>query len=497
MVMLIRSIGHHLLTGQDFALFGEAGLVYPACLRPSIEIHGFSKNPFCAAGAFMLFAGGALLFQRLGALLAGGHWANSANCGSRARNATNSRLNVNANYGCQGQARIRGAKQLRLNDKAMSRKPWGKTHDGGAAGLVCKAERLAARCILMKRYGNLFPKIVDENNLMLAYTLAKKGKSKMYSVHRFDQYKEKNLAVIRQTLLDKTFTTSKYQEKIVYEPKKRTIYVLPFSPDRIVQHALMNVVIPIWSKFFIHDSYACIEGKGIHSGSRRTMEFVRRNAYCLKCDISKFYPSIDHDILMNIIRRKIKCKDTLWLIENIVYSYPGGKNVPIGNFTSQWMGNLYLNELDHYVKNVLKIKDYIRYCDDFLFFHNNKAVLRDVAARVEEFVGSVLKLRLSKCDLFPVGRGVDFLGYRHFRGYVLLRKRTAKRVAKRLKALPGLLAHGEITPEHCRAVLASATGWLKWANTYNFQRAVHLSELVELANGACRQQREAKAVALQ
>lgn len=93
----------------------------------------------------MLFAGGALLFQRLGALLAGGNWANSANCGSRARNATNSRLNVNANYGCQGQARIRGAKQLRLNDKAMSRKPWGKTHDGGAAGLVCKAERLAAR----------------------------------------------------------------------------------------------------------------------------------------------------------------------------------------------------------------------------------------------------------------------------------------------------------------------------------------------------------------
>lgn len=146
------------------------------------------------------------------------------------------------------------------------------------------------------------------------------------------------------------------------------------------------------------------------------MEYVRRNAFCLKCDVSKFYPSVDHAVLLDIIRRKIKCPDTLWLIEDIVNSFPGGKNVPIGNFTSQWMGNLYLNELDHYVKGTLKIRDYVRYCDDFLLFHNDKAVLRDAAKLVEEFVGERLKMRLSKCDLFPVSRGVDFFGVSAFSG---------------------------------------------------------------------------------
>ena len=316
----------------------------------------------------------------------------------------------------------------------------------------------------------------------------------MQSIIKFEQNREENLERIRQSLLDKTFTTSRYNEKTVFEPKKRTIYILPFSPDRIVQHALMNVIIPIWEPMFIHDSYACIDGKGIHAGSQRTMEFVRRNRYCLKCDVSKFYPSVDHAVLMGIILRKIKCPDTLWLIEDIVHSFPGGKNVPIGNFTSQWMGNLYLNELDQLVKHTMKIQDYIRYCDDFLMFHNDKDVLNHAARQIETFVGAVLKMRLSKCDLFPVSRGVDFLGYRHFKGYILLRKRTAKRVAKRLKNLPGMLEHGAITPEQFHSVIASAHGWIKWANTHNFRRKVQLSELMEMADAACNGNSEAAAV---
>ena len=346
----------------------------------------------------------------------------------------------------------------------------------------------------MKRHGNLFEKITDKDNIALAYRLARSGKPRMRGVIRFDENREQNLELIRQSLLDKTFTTSRYHEKTVFEPKKRTIYVLPFSPDRIVQHTLMNVIIPIWEPMFIHDSYACIDGKGVHAGSKRTMEFVRRNRYCLKCDVSKFYPSVDHAVLMGIIRRKVKCPDTLWLIEDIVNSFPGGKNVPIGNFTSQWMGNLYLNELDQLVKHRLKIRDYIRYCDDFLLFHNDKSVLNDAAKQVEAFVGDVLKMRLSKCDLFPVSRGVDFLGYRHFRDYILLRKRTAKRVARRLKKLPGMLEHGAITPEQFRSTIASAHGWIKWANTYNFRQKVRLSELMEMANAACNGNSEAAAV---
>lgn len=173
------------------------------------------------------------------------------------------------------------------------------------------------------------------------------------------------------------------------------------------------------------------------------------------------------------------------MIEDIVNSFPGGKNVPIGNFTSQWFGNLYMNEMDHYVKGTLKVKDYIRYCDDFLLFHNDKSVLNDAARKVEEFAENVLKLRLSKRDLFPVSRGVDFLGYRHFRDYILLRKRTAKRVAKRLKKLPDMLDRGNVTPEQFRSIIASAHGWIEWANTHNFRTKVRLSELMEQADAAC------------
>lgn len=336
----------------------------------------------------------------------------------------------------------------------------------------------------MRRHGNLYPRICDPENLALAFRRARKGKATMRGVLNFEKDVEGNLAHIRQILLDKTFHTSTYQRKTVYEPKERTIYVLPF-PDRIVQHALMNVLIPIWQPMFHHDSYACIEGKGIHAGSLRTMEYVRRFDYCLKCDISKFYPSVDHDVLLGIIRRKIKCPDTLWLIDDIVRSYPGGKNVPIGNLTSQWFGNLYMNELDQYVKHILKLKYYIRYCDDFLFFDNDKRILNDVAQNVKAFVGEKLKLRLSKCDLFPVSRGVDFLGYRHFRRYILLRKSTAKRVMRRLKVLPRMLDAGALTPEQARGKLASAWGWMRWANCYHLQLATNIKNLMEMVNARC------------
>lgn len=163
----------------------------------------------------------------------------------------------------------------------------------------------------MKRHGNLWPLITSEDNIRRAYIKAKRHKSKHNGVKKFKENVDENLKLIRDILIYKTFRTGSYYKKIIYEPKKRTVYVLPFHPDRIVHHALMSVVIPIWELMFIRDSYACIDGRGIHSGSTRTMEFVRRNNYCLKCDISKFYPSINHDILMNLIRRKIKCKDTL------------------------------------------------------------------------------------------------------------------------------------------------------------------------------------------
>lgn len=330
---------------------------------------------------------------------------------------------------------------------------------------------------MAKRHGNLFEQITSIDNLRLAYEKARLGKSRMGNVRRFGQDVVRNLDRIRESLLDGTFTTSRYQVKKIYVPKERDIYVLPFSPDRIVQHAIMNVLEPIWDAMFIHDSYACRRGKGIHQGSRRTMEFVRRYRYVLKCDIAKFYPSIDHDILYEIVRQKIKCPDTLRLLYDIIYSVSGGKNAPIGNFTSQWFCNLYLNELDRLVKNTFRVKGYLRYCDDFCLFHDDKNYLRYLAGEIRAFLADELKLTFSKCEVFPVSHGVDFLGYRHFRHHILLRKSTATRVKKRLKALPGRLECGRVSAEQYRSSLSSTRGWLKWANAHNFSQSLRLDEL--------------------
>lgn len=325
----------------------------------------------------------------------------------------------------------------------------------------------------MKRHGGLFEKISDLDNIYLAYKLARKGKTWQNTIIRFDDDLDENIFNIHDILVEKTFTTSRYIEKEIYEPKQRTIYKLPFNPDRVVQHAIMNILEPIWDGLFIYDSYSCRKGKGIHAGSRRTMEFIRAvgsRAYCLKMDIRKFYPSIDQNILFNIVQQKIKCKDTLWLLEDIIYSIPGEKNIPIGNYTSQWLGNLYMNELDQLLKYKYKIKHYIRYCDDFILLHQDKKFLKNIAGEIEEFLAEKLLLELSKNNIFPINQGIDFLGYRHFPDYILVRKSTAKRIKKRMLKLPGMLERGEISLDQYKSSIASTRGWLMWSNSYNFQK---------------------------
>jgi len=330
---------------------------------------------------------------------------------------------------------------------------------------------------MAQRHGSLFAGISARDNLIEAYHKARKGKGHMQNVLAFEKDVDGNIDRIHQALQDRTFTTSHYQEKTIFVPKQRSIYVLPFAPDRIVQHALMRVIEPIWDKLMIHDSYACRVGKGQHAGSRRAMQFVRRYKYCLKADISKFYPSIDQDVLAAIIRQKIKCRPTLWLIDDIIYSFPGGKNVPIGNYTSQWFGNLYLHELDRLVKQTYKIGPYLRYCDDFCLFSDSKQQLQELKISLGEFLERELHLKYSYAEVFPVKQGVDFLGYRHFPTHILLRKSTARRVQRRLKFLPKLLAAGRITADQYRASLASTRGWLKWANTHNLVLATRLDNL--------------------
>jgi retron-type reverse transcriptase len=331
----------------------------------------------------------------------------------------------------------------------------------------------------MKRHGNLFEKIASAENLVLAYRDARRGKTWQRVVKTFDLDAAHGLERIRQSLVDGCFRTSSYRTKTIYEPKKRLVYILPFAPDRIVHHALMNVIEPIWEGLFIHDSYACRKGKGIHAGSRRTMEFVRRNRYCLQCDIAKFYPSMKHAIAYALVERKIKCSRTLALFRDIIYSPGGSANIPIGNYTSQWLGNLYLNEIDQYLKHVWKIRDYLRYCDDFLLFHNDKGLLSAMKDAIAHFLAERLQLTMSTCEVFPVSQGVDFLGYRHFPSHVLLRKSTAHRIMRRVRLLPELLNAGKITLDQFRSSIASISGWMQWAQTRHLAEKLRLPDLAE------------------
>lgn len=336
----------------------------------------------------------------------------------------------------------------------------------------------------MKRHGNLFSQIVDMENIEEAYRKARRGKTWQDKVKKIDEVKDEKLKELRQSLIDGTFTTSSYRIKTIYEPKERQIFILPFYPDRVVQHALMNVVSPIWDKMMIKDSYACRQGKGQHKGSLRCMQFVRRNKWVYQFDISKFYPSINHNVLMEIIQRKIKDKRVLELFNDIITSIDGETNVPIGNYTSQWFGNLYMNEVDTLVKHKLHVRDYIRYCDDFLLFGNDKEALKQYATTIERFINDRLKLRLSKKNLFPTAHGVDFLGYRHFpNGKILVRKNTAKRIKKRMKSLLWQLEHRKITEEQALGKTASAYGWLKHANTYNLRLAMDFDEIYTEVRG--------------
>ncbi len=332
----------------------------------------------------------------------------------------------------------------------------------------------------MKRYGHLWDKFVDPDNLRLAIKNASRGKRWQRKVQKVLAREDEFLHELHSMLVNNQYHTAEYKTKLIYEPKQRTIFILPFYPDRIVHHAIMQVLEPIWDNLLISDSYACRLGKGQHAGSKRCMQWVRQYRYCLKCDVSKFYPSIDHGVLKSIIRKKLKDPILLKFLDEIIDSVPNGKNVPIGNYLSQWFGNLYLNELDTYVKQEKRIKPYLRYCDDFILFSNDKRELHAIAAEIKDFLGGKLLLRLSKCEVFPVTQGVDFLGYRHFpQGYILVRKSTAKRVKRRMSSVLNELKSGRVTVERATARVASTEGWLRHANTRHFSLSLKLAKIKE------------------
>lgn len=320
----------------------------------------------------------------------------------------------------------------------------------------------------MIRYNNLYEKISSIENIKLAHKNARKNKTHYAEVKMIDQNQNKYFKKIQSMFTNQTFKNAKYTKmlKSTENGKIREILKLPYYPDRIIHHCVMNIIEPIWFSTLIRDTYSSIKGRGIHDGVSRIKKALKDEAntkYCLKMDIEKFYPSINNEILKQIIRRKIKDTKLLWLLDEIIDSTSG---VPIGNYLSQYFGNLYLSGLDHYAKEVLKIRYYFRYCDDIVILSDNKTNLHSVLKNIEQYTGK-LKLKLkNNYQIFPVdSRGIDFLGYRFFHNYILLRKSIKKKFTLKVKMIK--LKHSQMRPIEVVSSIMSYYGWLKHCNSYN------------------------------
>lgn len=265
----------------------------------------------------------------------------------------------------------------------------------------------------MKRYGNLWETITDYDNLVFAHKQARRGKSHYSEVQMVNSDLEYYIRWIQEELKNKTFTTSDYEIMDRWDGRKmRVIYKLPYFPDRIVQHAVVQVCEPFWKASFIRDSFQSIVGRGTHDARKRVEKYIIGNPalYALKFDISKYYPSIDNELLKKEIRLKIKCSDTLWLIDNIIDS---NKGAPIGNYTSQYLGNIYLNKFDWWIKQELKPYGYFRYCDDIVVLTDSSWKAHNFRKQMFDKLRAEYKLDIKPdWQVFPVDdRGLDFVGY--------------------------------------------------------------------------------------
>jgi retron-type reverse transcriptase len=316
----------------------------------------------------------------------------------------------------------------------------------------------------MKRYGNLYAKIIDKDNIRLAHHNARKGKTFYKEVKLVDSDIERYVDEIHTMLKDGSYQISDYKTFIKNDSgKEREIFVLPYYPDRIIQWAIVQICEPIWMKSLIHQTYSSLPGRGIHQALYHLKRDIRKHpdetTYCLKFDIRKFYPSINHTILKLTIRQKIKDIRLLDLLDKIIDSTEG---VPIGNYLSQFFGNLYLSEFDHWCKENMGIRYYYRYCDDIVILHNNKQYLHNLLDEIKHYLSVKVNLNLkSTYQIFPVScRGIDFLGYRIFPNYILLRKRICKNMKQKLKRMNMFT---ELTNRD-KNIIASYNGWLKWGN---------------------------------
>ncbi len=344
----------------------------------------------------------------------------------------------------------------------------------------------------MKTYKKLYERLYSTNNLNLAFRKARKGKSKKDYVIEFEKDLERSIALLQRDLKSKRYVPTKLKKFIIRDPKTRTIHASIFK-DRIVHHAIVNMLEPIYERRFMYDSFAGRKLKGTHAAVERFESFARKvssngkkinnsytnnsiRGYVLKADIKHYFATIDHQVLINILRKKIEDEDFIRLVKKILNNFETtkrGKGLPLGNYTSQFFANVYLNHLDYFVKHTLRAKYYIRYVDDFVILGKDKNILISQMNKIEKYLRFLkLELHPDKSEIHTLRNGITFLGYRIFFHYRLLRKRNIRYFKKRLNKKLELYRSGTIGDEELGSFLKGWQGYSSFANTHNFNKKI-------------------------
>ncbi len=345
----------------------------------------------------------------------------------------------------------------------------------------------------MKRHSNLFPKIITFENLLAASQQAQRHKRYRDPVLAFNRHLEHNLFQLQHELCTQTYQPGAYRTFEIYEPKRRVISAAPYR-DRVIHHALCNIIVPLFDRTLIATTYANRKGYGSHKALKQFVRYARSSRYALQCDIRKYFPSIDIGILKQMIRQKLKCPETLWLIDTILDNrsasefildyFPGDtlltplerpKGLPIGNLTSQFLANVYLNGFDHYIKQTLQITKYVRYVDDFSLFSSDRAYLQDCRQQLETYLATLrLRIHPIKSQLTQTRYGVNFVGFRVLPDRIRVRNHNLQTGRRRIRKLQRSYESDRITQHDVCQSLQSWNAHLNHGDTWHLRQ--HLFE---------------------
>lgn len=337
----------------------------------------------------------------------------------------------------------------------------------------------------MKIYTDIFNKIISSENLFLAWDEFKKDKKNKKDVMRFEWKLEENIFQLHKDLKSRKYKHGPYSTFYIHDPKRRHIHKAAVR-DRILHHAIFSVVNPIFEPMFIAHSFSCRIGKGTHKGVDSFASMLLksshnnlRNCFVLKCDIKKFFDAIDHNILLSIIQKRIKDRDVIWLLEEVIEGFESSqsnifqrKGVPIGNLTSQLFANIYMNKFDQFIKHALKIKSYCRYTDDFVIVSDNRSYLMNLIPKIISFLNTDLQLELhpKKVSIRKFRQGVDFLGYITLPYHRSLRSKTKHRMFRKLATRVREYNSGVINHQTLEQSLQSYLGVLTHADTHELSQ---------------------------